>query len=139
MMLAMQKRMRGVTLMELLIVVVIIGLLAAVAYPNYRNFAARAKRNEAKAILLEIAQNEERFYLQNSRYGTLVELNYANPLVTDTGSYNVTINGPDANNFNANANFILGGSEAGKCLNFDIDGRGTRTSDPVVTCWTTAR
>ena len=139
MMVAIHKKMRGVTLIELMIVVVIIGAMAAIAYPNYRDFAARAKRNEAKAILLEIAQNQERFYLQNSTFGTLVDLNYPDPLITDTGSYEITINGPDANNFNANANFILGGSEAGKCLNFDIDGRGTRTSDPVVTCWTTAR
>ena len=51
----MRKKMAGVTLMELMIVVVIIGLLAAIAYPNYRQYSARAKRNEAKASLLQIA------------------------------------------------------------------------------------
>ena len=50
----MRKYMRGVTLMELMIVVVIIGVLAAIAYPNYRQYAARAKRNEARAALLQI-------------------------------------------------------------------------------------
>ena len=74
------QKMRGVTLLELMIVVVIIGIMAAIAYPNYRDFAARAKRNEAKAILLEIAQNQERFYLQNSTYGTLSQLGYAGDL-----------------------------------------------------------
>ena len=83
--------MRGVTLLELMIVVVIIGILTAIAYPNYREFAARAKRNEARALLLEIATVEERFYLQNSRYGTLVELGYDDPIVSGTGSYNVTV------------------------------------------------
>jgi type IV pilus assembly protein PilE len=135
------RQMRGVTLMELMIVVVIIGVMAAVAYPNYRDFAARAKRNEAKAILLEIAQNQERFYLQNSTYGTLSQLGYAgDTLTTDTGSYDVTINPPpDASNFTAVASFKLGGSEAGKCLTFSIDGRGTRISAPLTDCWTTAR
>ena len=137
----MARNMRGVTLMELMIVVVIIGILAAIAYPNYRDFAARAKRNEAKAILLEIAQNEERFYLQNSRYGTLTELGYAaNTFDTDTGSYSVTMPGaPDAANFGARASYLLGGTEAGKCLTFDIDGRGTKISGPLADCWTRTR
>ena len=60
--------MRGITLIELMIVVVIIGFMAVIAYPNYREFAARAKRNEAKAALLQIATNQERFYLQNNTY-----------------------------------------------------------------------
>jgi type IV pilus assembly protein PilE len=135
------RRMQGVTLLELMIVVVIVGILAAIAYPNYRDFAARAKRTEAKAILLEIAQNEERFYLQNSRYGTLSELGYAGDTInTDTGSYSVTINPPpDASNFNAQASYLLGGTEAGKCVSFGIDGRGTKISGPLADCWTRTR
>ena len=73
------RRMQGVTLLELMIVVVIIGILAAISYPSYRNFTDRAKRNEAKAILLEIAQNQERFYLQNNTYGTMTQLGYVDP------------------------------------------------------------
>lgn len=134
------RRMRGVTLLELMIVVVIIGIIVAFAYPNYRDFTDRAKRNEAKAILLEIAQNQERFYLQNNRYGTLGELGYPNPLETDSGAYVVTLPvPPDANNFTARATYLLGGNEAGKCFWFDIDGRGTQTSNPLPDCWTRTR
>lgn len=136
----MHRKMRGVTLMELMIVVVIVGILAAIAYPNYRDFTDRAKRTEAKAILLEIAQNEERFYLQNSRYGTMAELGYDDPLITDSDAYSVTINPPpDASNFNALASYQLGGNEAGKCLTFGIDGRGSKTSGPLTDCWTRRR
>jgi len=137
----MARKMRGITLMELMIVVVIVGLLAAIAYPNYRDFAARAKRNEAKALLLEIAQNQERFYLQNSRYGTLTELGYAaNNFDTETGSYNISLPvPPDASNFSARASYLLGGTEAGKCLTFDVDGRGSKTSGPLTDCWTRTR
>jgi type IV pilus assembly protein PilE len=53
----MRKYVGGVTLMELLIVVVIIGILTAIAFPNYREFVTRAKRNEAKAALLKCATN----------------------------------------------------------------------------------
>lgn len=135
-----QQYMRGITLLELMIVVVIIGLMAAIAYPNYRDFADRAKRNEAKSMLLEIAVNEERFYLNNSRYGTLTELGYGgNTITSDTGSYSVTVNGPDAVNFTAVATYQRGGNEAGKCLTFNIDGRGARTSAPEPDCWTDTR
>ncbi len=136
-----RKYMRGVTLMELMIVVVIVGILAAISYPSYQDFVNRAKRNEAKSMLLEIAQNQERFYLQNSTYGTLSQLGYAaDSIPTDSGAYQVTINPPpDASNFKAVATYQLGGKEAGKCLTFDVDGRGSQTSGPDTACWTTAR
>jgi len=134
-------RMRGVTLMELMIVVVIIGILAAVAYPNYREFAARAKRTEAKALLLEIASNQERFYLNANRFGTLAELNYAtDPIITDSGSYSVTVTANDASNFTVVATNLLGGSEAARCATFTIDGRGAKTSTGSIgNCWVDQR
>ena len=135
----MRRSMQGVTLMELMIVVVIIGVLAAVAYPNYRDFTDRAKRNEAKAFLLEIAQNQERFYLQNNRYGTMGELGYDDPQITDSEAYSVSVVGANANNFTATATYRRGGNEAGKCLTFSIDGRGTKTSAPLADCWTRTR
>ena len=46
-MMKMRKHVRGVTLLELMIVVVVVAILATIAYPNYRDAAARAKRNEA--------------------------------------------------------------------------------------------
>ena len=133
------RRQSGITLLELMIVVIIVGVMAAVAYPNYRDFVDRAKRNEAKAILLEIAQNQERFYLQNSRYGTLAELGYDVPLETDSGTYAITVIGPDASNFNAQALLAKPGNETGKCNSFNIDARGTQTSLPYTDCWTRTR
>lgn len=134
------RKMRGVTLLELMIVMVIVGIIVAFAYPNYRDFTDRARRNEAKALLLEIAQNQERFYLQNNRYGTLVELGYNNPQPTDGGFYTVNFPvPPDANNFSARATYLLGGNEAGKCEWFEIDGRGTKQSFPLGDCWTRTR
>jgi type IV pilus assembly protein PilE len=137
------RKMRGITLLELMIVVVIVGILAAIAYPNYRDFTDRAKRNEAKAILSEIAVNQERFYLQNSRYGNLVDLGYGGPTITtETGAYTVVVGpNPDfAVNYSAVANYNLGGNEAGKCAWFSIDGRGDKSSgDGHADCWTRTR
>jgi type IV pilus assembly protein PilE len=131
--------MRGVTLLELMIVVVIISIMAAVAYPNYREFAARAKRNEAKAMLLEVAAAQERYYLQNSTYGTLNELGFDDPYESDTGSYQVIVIGPDAANYTARATYQKTDGELGKCATYDIDGRGTKTSLPYTDCWTRSR
>ena len=136
------NRMRGITLMELLIVIVIIGILAAIAYPNYQNYSARAKRTEAKAALLQIATNQERFYLQNNTYTnnmTNLGFDVANNYETDTGSYIVSINAANANDFTATATYQLGGDEATKCLSFTIDGRGARNSAPEPDCWTRSR
>ncbi len=130
------KYMRGVTLLELMIVVVILGILTAIAYPSYRQFIERAKRTEAKALLLRIAVDQERFYLQNNTFGDMAELQYDEPQITDSDAYSVTITANTASNFSATATYQLGGEEADKCLSFTIDGRGTKTSLPYTDCWT---
>lgn len=135
----MRKKMRGITLLELMICVVIVGILAAIAYPNYRQYSDRAKRNEAKAALLQIASMQERFYLQNNTYtadmqplGFPVAANF----LTDSEAYIVDVTAADANNFSATATWQLGGDEAGKCMTFNIDGNLTKTSGPKDDCWT---
>lgn len=138
----MRKYMRGITLLELMIVVVIIGILTAIAYPNYREYVTRAKRTEAKAALLQIATNQERFYLQNNTYTTnMTNLGFpvAGAFLSDSDSYIINVGAADANDFTATATFQLGGDEAGKCLTFQIDGRGAKTSAPDTDCWTRTR
>jgi len=138
----MYRHMRGVTLLELMIVTVIIGILAAIAYPNYREFVSRAKRNEAKAALLQIAQNQERFYLQNNTYTMdMTQLGFpvGCPFITDSESYSVCVTAADANDFTAVATYRKADNEAGKCQTFNIDGRGGKTSAPHADCWTRTR
>lgn len=136
------RKMQGITLMELMIVVVIIGILAAVAYPNYRDFAARAKRNEAKAALLKIATQQERFYLNNNTYTTdMTQLGFSGSSGVISNSKSYTINVPTAtpNNFTATATYNNVDAELSKCETFQIDGRGIRTSLPYTDCWTRTR
>ena len=138
----MRKYMRGVTLMELMIVVVVLGILTTVAYPSYRQHAARAKRTEAKAALLQIATMQERFYLQNNAYTTnMTSLGFAvaGNFMTDSNSYVISVTAADAATFNATAVYQKADAEAGKCATFAIDGRGVKTSAPSVDCWTNTR
>ena len=58
----------GFTLIEVMIVVVIIGILTAVALPAYNAYIDRARRADARTQLLEASQHMQRFYSQNDRY-----------------------------------------------------------------------
>ena len=64
----MRNKQRGVTLMELLTVLVIIGILSAIAIPSYRQYTLRANRAEAKTNLLFYAGALERCYTRFSSY-----------------------------------------------------------------------
>lgn len=59
---------QGFTLAEVMIVVVIIAILAAVAYPSYQESVRKAKRAEGRAALMQLMQQQERFYSQNNKY-----------------------------------------------------------------------
>lgn len=137
-----RKAVAGVTLMELMIVVVILSILTAIAYPSYRQYVAKAKRNEAKAALLQIATLQERFYLQNNFYtNDLRNLGFtvANNATSDTGTYIFNVTNNSASNFAASAAYQKTDGELSKCASFTIDGQGTKDSAPYNDCWTNTR
>lgn len=60
------KAIKGFTLIEVMIVVAIIAILAAVAIPSYRNHVCKVERNQAKSDLMGLAQAMERFYTMHN-------------------------------------------------------------------------
>jgi type IV pilus assembly protein PilE len=64
----MKRRQRGVTLIELMIVVVVVAILAGIAIPSYRQYVIRSNRADAKAALLSTAQNLERCFTNSTPF-----------------------------------------------------------------------
>ncbi|RIX46804.1 MAG: type IV pilin protein [Rhodocyclales bacterium GT-UBC] len=61
-------KQKGFTLIELMIVVVVISILAAVAVPSYRQYVAKSRRTDAKSALLATSQAMEKFYTEKMTY-----------------------------------------------------------------------
>lgn len=65
----------GFTLIELMIVVVIVGILAAIVYPSYQESVRKSRRAEAKTLLNDAAARQEQYFTQNKQYAsTLAQL-----------------------------------------------------------------
>lgn len=64
------KHAQGFTLIELMIVVAIVSILSAIAYPSYRQFVLKGRRAEGRAALVGILQAQERYYTQYGKYYT---------------------------------------------------------------------
>lgn len=79
------RRQRGVSLLELMIVVVIVGIIASIAFPSYTQFILRAKRTAAKSVILRVADRQEQFFADNKQYATtMTALGFAtNPIAID--------------------------------------------------------
>lgn len=76
-MLSMLRSKKGFTLIELMIVVAIIGILAAIAIPNFLRFQAKSKQSEAKTNLGGIFTAEVAYYGEHNYYGNFGEIAWA--------------------------------------------------------------
>lgn len=61
---------KGFTLIEVMIVVAIIGILSAIAYPSYDEYTKRGNRTEGQAFLSDVSTRQERYFAQNNEYVT---------------------------------------------------------------------
>jgi type IV pilus assembly protein PilE len=132
------KKQRGFTLIELMIVVAIVGILSAIAYPSYAEYIRRGHRAEARAGLLQAAQWLERSATATGTY-PLTAAFPANLKAVPNNRYDIAV-------VSDGATFTLtatpkGAQTGDKCGNYTLTNTGLRgakgatTGDIVTECW----
>lgn len=142
---------RGFTLIELMITVVIVGILSAIAVPQYRQYIERSRRTDATAVLMEASQFMQKLMESNNgsyqvNGGAAPELPTAirtsPPNATGKNiAYDITVATPTPNSFVLTATPNSGGRMAGtECGALTLDQRNRRGveggSKSVTDCWT---
>ena len=131
------RKQSGFTLVELMITVVIIGILAAIAYPNYEDYTRRANRADAQAIMLENAQFMERYFTTNGTY-VGADLPKQQSPESGTAKYSITLSpAATATGFTVQA-APAGGYADSLCGTLTIDQTGAKTEDgdgELSDCW----
>ena len=127
---------RGFTLMEVIVVVTMLAILAAIAIPNYSEYIRRGHRSAAQAYLLDLASRQVQFYLDRRVFtNDVAALNLATPAEI-ASRYNVAIvvtAGPPAT-FTITATPT--GSQTGdRCGNLTINEAGARGAAATTGCW----
>jgi type IV pilus assembly protein PilE len=85
-------RRRGFSLIEWMVVVAAIAILASIAVPNYQRYGYRARRVEAKELLMRVAHAQERYHATYHRYAVdmVADLQFASDR-TERGSYRIEL------------------------------------------------
>jgi len=87
-------RKKGFTLVELLIVLGIIAILAALAVPSFRDSLRKSRRSDAINTIMDIQLAQERYRANHPIYGTNVQLGFTNPQISPDGHYSVVVSLP---------------------------------------------
>jgi len=135
-------RMKGMTLVELLTVMMILAVLSTIAVSSYRRYLIRANRTDATTALLRIQVAEEKFFLQNNRYTDQVTADLGFASATTSGGYYTLAVAPAAGGTLATS-YVATASATSKqaddttCVSLAIDDQGQRISSPSApsTCW----
>lgn len=135
------KKTQGFTLIELMIVVAVIGILAAIAYPSYQEYVNRSKRANAQAAIMELSHFMERYYTANGKYtksdGTGPDLPFTKaPKDGGSENYSLSLSAVDAFSYTLTATAKNSMAED-KCGNLTLTSKGIKGNSKGNTddCW----
>lgn len=140
----------GFSLIELMIVIVIVSILAAVAYPSYTDYVTKSRRQAGKNMIYQIADRQEQFFLDNKSYAAnLTTLGYAANIIgvgqdgqlTDSGdaerSYVVDLTNTAATTYTVRITpQLVQAQNDTKCMTLTLTHTGVRGQSGTGTnCW----
>ena len=140
-----EKYARGMTLIELMMVVGIVAILASIAVPAYSRFTQQANRTDATKTLQMAAQSLERCYSRNFKYtacnvnGTV--MNNGSTMQTPNLFYKITFAIPDNQDYTLTAVAIAAPQTTDtQCATFTLSSTGQQAAtgsgpNPTKTCW----
>ena len=133
----MQRMQSGVSLMEVLIVVALVGMLAGIAYPSYSEMVRKAARTDIAGILYESAQHLEQHH---SRTGSYLDTDASIVLLPDGNAHYRLHVRREADSYLLSAIRRPGAAMAvDSCGDFELDQRGVRGNpggaDAGKSCW----
>lgn len=118
---------KGFTLIELMIVIAIVGIISAIAYPSYQDSVRKARRGDAQAGLVEAANDMERFYTENNTY-----IGVAWPANITSDFYTLAISAQSLSAFALQAT-PTGAQLSDTCGTLTLSSTGAKT--PAIDCW----
>jgi type IV pilus assembly protein PilE len=132
--------MRGVTLIELMVVVVVLGILVAIAYPGYQSQIQKTRRADGKATLLDTAQRLERCFTRYNAYNNAacdIATSLGAGIPSDQGWYLVTNAAAAASTFSLVATRQNAHTNDTLCGDLTLTDRGVRgaTGTAPLECW----
>lgn len=139
----MYRTKAGFTLIELMIVIAVMGILAGIAIPAYQKYLVRARLEDGKAKVSEVAQRLERYYSEQLTYVTdLKTLGYSTSTVkSDQGHYEISVAANDSSNIKSSFKITATpqGSQATAdtiCGNLYLTSDNVRSTDKGgASCW----
>ncbi|MFP5461486.1 MAG: type IV pilin protein [Gammaproteobacteria bacterium] len=128
-----RRRSRGFTLIEVVIVLAMVAILAAVALPSYRDQVRSSRRTEARETMMSIQAAQERWRSSNTSYAaTLAELGRA----TETENYTYEISGNSATGYTLVATAREKQAGDSTCATIELVVAGAETTHgPADACW----
>ncbi|MEX0731357.1 MAG: type IV pilin protein [Aquisalimonadaceae bacterium] len=134
-------RQQGFSFIEIMVVVIIIGIIAAVAFPSYGRYVEQSRRSEATSALTNVAQQMERCYTATASYQNCIAdsaFNAEDRLPTESRFYEIAVDAPTTNTYTLTAVRVQADNR-NTCGNLTLNHQGrrgvTNTDSTVDACW----
>ena len=144
-----KDRVRGFTLVELMVTVVVLAIIVGIALPSYQAQVRKSRRADARNAILDLAGREERFLsISNSYSQTPADVGYAAfPATVNNGYYQLTVTAPDLTQPGVTPSYLITAMYFGPqvadtdCAQFTVNQLGQQAAltaggaPNTATCW----